>query len=55
MAVVINDMEVAPQPAGQSGSQQSQGGGDSGAKDKIKQMEKNLHRKQQRKNRLEAY
>ncbi len=55
MAVVINDMEVMPQPAGQSGGQQAQGGGDSGTKDKLKQMEKSLHKKQQRKHRLEAY
>lgn len=55
MAVVINDMEVSPQPVGQSGGQQAQGGSDSGAKDKIKQMEKNLHKKQQRTHRLEAY
>jgi hypothetical protein len=55
MAVVINDMEVAPQPAAQAGGQQSQGGGDAGSKDKMKQMEKTLHKKQQRKHRLEAY
>jgi hypothetical protein len=55
MAVVINDMEVAPQPAGQAGSQQSRGSGDAGSKDKVKQMEKSLHKKQQRKHRLEAY
>lgn len=54
MAVVINDMEVAPQPA-QAGAQQSRGGGDAGSKDKLKQMEKTLHKKQQRKHRLEAY
>jgi type IV secretory pathway TrbL component len=55
MAVVINDMEVAPQPAGQAGAQQSRGGGDASGKDKLKQMEKTLHKKQQRKHRLEAY
>jgi len=54
MAVVINDMEVAPQPA-QAGAQQSRGGGDAGGKDKLKQIEKTLHKKQQRKCRLEAY
>jgi hypothetical protein len=54
MAVVINDMEVAPQPAGQAGAQQSSGG-NAGGKDKLKQMEKTLHKKQQRKHRLEAY
>lgn len=54
MAVVINDMEVAPQPA-QAAAQQSRGGGDAGSKDKLKQMEKTLHKKQQRKHRLEAY
>lgn len=54
MAVVINDMEVAPQPAGQAGAQQSRGG-DTTSKDKLKQMEKTLHKKQQRKHRLEAY
>lgn len=53
MAVVINDMEVAPQPAGQAAAQQSSG--DAGGKDKLKQMEKTLHKKQQRKHRLEAY
>ena len=55
MAVVINDMEVSPQPAGQAGAQQSGGGGDAGGKDKLKQMEKTLYKKQQRKHRLEAY
>ena len=55
MAVVINDMEVAPQPSGQARAQQSSGGGDSGGKDKLKQMEKTLNKKQQRKHRLEAY
>ena len=55
MAVVINDMEVSPQPAGQAGAQQSGGGSDAGGKDKLKQMEKTLHKKQQRKHRLEAY
>lgn len=54
MAVVINDMEVAPQPAGQAGAQRSNGS-DAGGKDKLKQMEKTLHKKQQRKHRLEAY
>jgi len=54
MAVVINDMEVAPQPA-QAGAQQSKGSGDTGSKDKTKQMEKTLHKKQQRRHRLEAY
>lgn len=54
MAVVINDMEVAPQPAGQAGPQRSSGG-DAVGKDKLKQMEKTLHKKQQRKHRLEAY
>ena len=55
MAVVINDMEVAPQPVGQAAAPQSRGGGDAGSKDKVKQMEKTLHKKQQRKHRLEAY
>lgn len=54
MAVVINDMEVAPQPA-QAGAQQPTGGSDASGKDKLKQMEKTLHKKQQRKHRLEAY
>ena len=39
MAVVINDMEVSPQPAAPAAAQQSQGG-DAGSKDKIKQIEK---------------
>jgi len=57
MAVVINEMEVAPQPVpqGGSGAEAAQGGADSGSKDKMKQVEKTLHRKQQRKARLEAY
>lgn len=54
MAVVINDMEVSPQPAA-GGAQQSQSGGDSGSKDKMKQVEKDLSKKHQRKHRLEAY
>jgi len=54
MAVVINDMEVAPQPAAPAAVQQSQGG-DAGSKDKIKQMEKDMHKRQQRRHRLEAY
>ncbi|MBZ5506377.1 MAG: hypothetical protein LAO78_13030 [Acidobacteriia bacterium] len=54
MAVVINDMEVSPQPAG-AGAQQAQGGGDSGSRDKMKQIEKDLRKKHQRKHRLEAY
>jgi hypothetical protein len=54
MAVVINDMEVAPQPAGQPGAPPAQGG-DGGSKDKMKQFEKSLRKKQQRKHRLEAY
>ena len=56
MAVVINDMEVTPRAAGQGeGSQSQGGGGDTGVKDKLKQMEKTLHKNQQRKHRLEAY
>ena len=54
MAVVINDMEVSPQPAAPAAAQQSQGG-DAGSKDKIKQMEKDMHKRQQRNHRLEAY
>ncbi|HEX4603067.1 MAG TPA: hypothetical protein VH724_03670 [Candidatus Angelobacter sp.] len=55
MAVVINDMEVSPQASGPSGGQQAQGGGDAGPKDKMKQIEKDLRKKHQRKHRLEAY
>jgi hypothetical protein len=56
MAVVINDMEVTPRAGGQSeGSQSQSGAGDAGVKDKLKQMEKTLHKKQHRKHRLEAY
>jgi len=56
MAVVINDMEVTPRSGGQGeGSQSQSGGGDAGVKDKLKQMEKTLHKKQQRRHRLEAY
>ena len=56
MAVVINDMEVTPRAAGQGEGSQSQGsGGDAGVKDKLKQMEKTLHKRQQRSHRLEAY
>jgi hypothetical protein len=54
MAVVINDMEVSPQQAAPAAAQQSQGA-DAGSKDKIKQMEKDMHKRQQRKHRLEAY
>jgi hypothetical protein len=55
MAVVINDMEVSPQAPASGGSQQTQGGSDAGSKDKMKQIEKNLRQKHQRKHRLEAY
>jgi hypothetical protein len=55
MAVVINDMEVSPQAPASGGAQQAQGGGDSGSKDKMKQIEKDLRKKHQRKHRLEAY
>ena len=55
MAVVINDMEVSPQPAASGGSQSAQSGGESGSKDKMKQIEKDLRKKQQRRHRLEAY
>jgi len=54
MAVVINDMEVSPQPANPAAAQPAQGG-DAGSKDKIKQMEKDMHKRQQRNHRLEAY
>ncbi len=54
MAVVINDMEVTPQPAAQAAEAQGKAG-DGGDKDKIKQIEKTLHQKQQRTSRLEAY
>ena len=54
MAVVINDMEVSPQSAS-GGTQQAQGGGNAGSKDKMKQVEKDLCKKHQRKHRLEAY
>ncbi|HEV3037491.1 MAG TPA: hypothetical protein VHA33_06865 [Candidatus Angelobacter sp.] len=53
MAVVINEMEVAPQPA--PAEQQAQGGNDSAPKDNVKQMEKTLHKKRERSHRLEAY
>ncbi len=53
MAVVINDMEVSPQSAS-GGTQQAQGSGNAGSKDKMKQIEKDLY-KHQRKHRLEAY
>ena len=43
MAVVINEMEVAPQPA--PSEQQAQGGTDAGPKDNVKQLEKTLHKK----------
>ena len=56
MAVVINDMEVSPQSAPQSAATpQSAQGGDAAGQEKLKQMEKSLYKKQQRKSRLEAY
>jgi hypothetical protein len=55
MAVVINDMEVAPQPAPQEAGQQGQAGGDSGGKDQMKLVEKKLHTRRIRMQRLEAY
>jgi hypothetical protein len=56
MAVVINEMEVAPQPApdGAPGAQPAQGA-DSASKDKLKQVVKTLHKRHQRTARLEAY
>lgn len=53
MAVVINDMEVAPQPA--AAEQQSQGSTDAGSKDPMKELTKMLHIKHERSHRLEAY
>lgn len=55
MAVVINDMEVAPQPdasAPPEGQQQNTG---AGSKDETAQVEKKLHLKRARMHRLEAY
>jgi hypothetical protein len=54
MAVVINDMEVSPQPANPAAAQRRKAGMQV-PKDKIKQMEKDMHKRQQRKHRLEAY
>jgi hypothetical protein len=54
MAVVINEMEVAPQPAPQ-GAAEGQPSGDSGSKDPTKLVEKKLHMKRTRHHRLEAY
>ncbi|HLK69149.1 MAG TPA: hypothetical protein VKU19_37205 [Bryobacteraceae bacterium] len=55
MAVVINDMEVAPQPAEQGSGQTPSNGGGAGSPDKLKQLEKSWHKKRQRVARLEAY
>jgi hypothetical protein len=56
MAVVINEMEVAPQPAPQeTAGQQGQNAGDSGGKDPMKLMEKKLYMNRARSHRLEAY
>ncbi len=54
MAVVINDMEVAPHQAAQASGAQSKAS-DGGIKDKMKQIEKTLHQSHQRESRLEAY
>jgi hypothetical protein len=56
MAVVINEMEVAPQPAadGPAASRPAQGSTDSG-KDKLKLVIKDIHKRHQRTARLEAY
>ena len=53
MAVVINEMEVAPE-SGQA-SQPSQPSAQPSAMDNLKQVEKSLRQKQQRSLRLEAY
>jgi hypothetical protein len=55
MAVVINDMEVAPQPATQAAGSGQQGSADAGAKDPTKLVEKKLRVKRARNHRLEAY
>jgi hypothetical protein len=56
MPVVINEMEVAPQTTeAASSTQSSQGAPAAGSKDKLKQMERALHKKRQRADRLEAY
>jgi hypothetical protein len=55
MAVVINEMEVAPQaaPEGTPGGQPA--AGDSGSKDKLKLVVKTMNKRHQRMQRLEAY
>ncbi len=58
MAVVINELEVAPSAAATSGQEpqgQKQQGSSSQSPEAIKTMEKALHRKHQRNHRLEAY
>ena len=58
MAVVINEIEVAPSSATTSGQEQQgqkQQGSSSQSPDAIKTMEKALHRKHQRNHRLDAY
>jgi hypothetical protein len=55
MAVVINEMEVAPQSDAQTASPGQQRSADSGAKDQTKLVEKKLHMKRARNHRLEAY
>ena len=53
MAVVINDMETAPQPPAQDAAGQTSASG--GSQEKLKQLEKSWHKKRQRIARLEAY
>lgn len=58
MAVVINELEVAPQPEAQAPAaapQQGQSGGGAAQQDPVKQVQKILHLKYRRNHRLEAY
>lgn len=55
MAVVINELEVAPQPAAQESSGQKPQGPASTSPEALKMMDKTLHTRQQRNHRLEAY
>jgi hypothetical protein len=58
MAVVINELEVAPlsaAPAAQAQQGQKQAGAGAPSPEAVKAMEKTLHKKHQRSYRLEAY
>ncbi len=55
MAVVVNEMEVAPQPEVLSTAEGRQGNAAPGAKDQTKVVEERLQMRRARLHRLEAY